>query len=61
LGQAGYAVVKVEKVLSREDAAAQNRDREHNQFAQWWASAEGLAYYNLLKEKFKVEIKAPRL
>ena len=61
LGQAGYAVVKVEKVLSREDAAAQNREREHNQFAQWWASAEGLAYYNLLKEKFKVEIKAPRL
>lgn len=61
LGQGGYAVVKVEKVLSRDDAQAQNRDREHGQFAQWWASAEGLAYYNLLKEKFKVEIKAPRL
>jgi peptidyl-prolyl cis-trans isomerase D len=61
LGAAGFAVVKVEKVLSRDEAAEKNRDREHTQFAQWWASAEGLAYYNLLKEKFKVEIKIPRL
>lgn len=61
LGTNGYAVVKVEKIMSREGAAAQNRDRERAQYAQWWASAEGLAYYGLLKEKFKVEIKTPRL
>ena len=61
LGAAGFAVVKVEKVLSRDEAAEKNRDREHTQFAQWWASAEGLAYYNLLRERFKVEIKIPRL
>jgi len=61
LGTGGYAVVKVEKIMSREGAAAQNRDRERAQYAQWWASAEGLAYYGLLKEKFKVEIKTPRL
>ncbi|PIT79528.1 SurA N-terminal domain-containing protein [Limnohabitans sp. JirII-31] len=61
LGTSGYAVVKVEKIMSREGAAAQNRDRERAQYAQWWASAEGLAYYGLLKEKFKVEIKTPRL
>ena len=61
LGAAGFAVVKVDKVLSRDETAEKNRDREHTQFAQWWASAEGLAYYNLLRERFKVEIKIPRL
>lgn len=61
LGTSGYAVVKVEKIVPRDEAAAQNRARERAQYAQWWASAEGLAYYALLKEKFKAEIKAPRL
>jgi peptidyl-prolyl cis-trans isomerase D len=57
LGNAGYAVVKVEKVLDHDASKAQNRDRDHGQYAQWWASAEALAYYNLLKEKFKVKSK----
>ncbi len=61
LGSAGYAVVKVEKVLPRDETNAASRGREREQYAQWWASAEGLAYYRLLKEKFKVEIKAARL
>ncbi|WP_408595694.1 SurA N-terminal domain-containing protein [Limnohabitans sp.] len=61
LGTSGYAVVKVEKIVPRDAAAVQNRDRERAQYAQWWASAEGLAYYGMLKEKFKVEIKTPRL
>ena len=59
LGASGYAVVKVEKIVPRD--AAQNRARERDQYAQWWASAEGLAYYKLLKEKFKAEIKIARL
>ena len=59
LGANGYAVVKVEKIVPRD--AAQNRVRERDQYAQWWASAEGLAYYRLLKEKFKAEIKVARL
>ena len=63
LGTSGYAVVKVEKVLPRDrDAAnASGLARERDQYAQWWASAEGLAYYKLLKEKFKAEIKIARL
>jgi peptidyl-prolyl cis-trans isomerase D len=61
LGTAGYAVVKVEKVLPRDESNTATRGREREQYAQWWASAEGLAYYRLLKEKFKVEIKASRL
>ena len=61
LGASGYAVVKVEKVLPRDAANAAGAARERDQYAQWWASAEGLAYYKLLKEKFKVEIKIARL
>ena len=61
LGSDGYAVVKVEKVLPREVAANDKLTRERDQYAQWWASAEGLAYYRLLKEKFKVNIKVARL
>ena len=61
LGSSGYAVVKVEKVLPREAINASAAAREREQYAQWWASAEGLAYYKLLKEKFKAEIKIARL
>lgn len=61
LGKDGYAVIKVEKIVPRDASAAQNRDRERDQYAQWWASAEGLSYYRLLKEKYKAEIKTPRL
>jgi peptidyl-prolyl cis-trans isomerase D len=61
LGSSGYAVVKVEKVLPRDAANATGLAREREQYAQWWASAEGLAYYKLLKEKFKAEIKIARL
>jgi peptidyl-prolyl cis-trans isomerase D len=62
LGASGYAVVKVEKVLPRDTASnASGLAREREQYNQWWASAEGLAYYKLLKEKFKAEIKVARL
>ena len=61
LGSSGYAVLKVEKVLPRDVANAGGLARERDQYAQWWASAEGLAYYKLLKEKFKAEIKIARL
>jgi peptidyl-prolyl cis-trans isomerase D len=61
LGASGYAVVKVEKVLPRDAANATGAAREREQYSQWWASAEGLAYYKLLKEKFKAEIKVARL
>ncbi len=61
LGVSGYAVVKVEKVLPRDTTNAAGVARERDQYAQWWASAEGLAYYKLLKEKFKAEIKIARL
>ncbi|MDP3824568.1 MAG: SurA N-terminal domain-containing protein [Burkholderiales bacterium] len=60
LGEQGYAVVKVNKVLPREamPEAVAKQDRE--QYVQAWGSAENLAYYNLLKERLKVQIMAPK-
>lgn len=57
LGQQGYAIVKVEKVLPRAAPAAQNQ--EVQQYAQWWTAAETQAHYELLKERFKVKILVP--
>lgn len=60
LGPLGYAVVRVNKVLPRDnvDAAAARQDR--GQYMQWWTAAESLAYYEILKERFKVEMKVPK-
>jgi peptidyl-prolyl cis-trans isomerase D len=60
LGEQGYAVIKVNKVLPREKPTEDVAKQERQQYAQWWASAENLAYYNLLKERFKVQIEVPK-
>jgi peptidyl-prolyl cis-trans isomerase D len=57
LGQQGYAIVKVEKLLPRAVPAAQNQ--EVQQYAQWWTAAETQAHYELIKERFKVKILVP--
>ncbi|MDB5882525.1 MAG: PpiC-type peptidyl-prolyl cis-trans isomerase [Ramlibacter sp.] len=57
LGEQGYAVVKVGKVVTREAPAADAVKLQSQQYAQWWSSAETLAYYNMLKDRFKVQIK----
>jgi peptidyl-prolyl cis-trans isomerase D len=59
LGEQGYAVVKVDKVLPRQPRDAQALLQETEQYSQWWSSAESLAYYDTLKERFKVQIKVP--
>ncbi|MGH6639175.1 MAG: SurA N-terminal domain-containing protein [Polaromonas sp.] len=56
LGALGYAIVKVGKVVPRDAPAEAAAKQERNQYAQWWTSAESLAYYNGLKERFKAEI-----
>jgi len=60
LGEQGYAVVRVNKVLPRETPPEAQAKQEQGQYAQAWGSAESLAYYNLLKERLKVEILAPK-
>jgi peptidyl-prolyl cis-trans isomerase D len=53
-------VVKVNKVLPRERPPENVASQERQQYAQWWASAENLAYYTLLKDRFKVQIEVPK-
>ena len=60
LGAQGYAVVKVNKVLARETPPENVAKQERQQYAQEWATAENMAYYNLLKERFKVEFHVPK-
>jgi len=56
LGDQGYAVVKIAKVLGRDPVTA-DAARAQSQYAQAWGDAESQAYYNALKSRFKVEIR----
>lgn len=60
LAEQGYAVIRVNKVLARDQ---DNKDKElqaQQQFTQLWASAEAQAYLAQLKQQFKAEILAPK-
>jgi len=59
LGQAGYAVVRVNKVLARTPVPDATAKQELAQYTQWLANAESQAYYKLLKARYKAEIKVP--
>jgi len=48
------------KVLPRQAPAPAQAQQEQAQYTQWWTSAESLAYYNILKERFKTDIKVSR-
>lgn len=56
----GYAVLKVNKVFERGAVDAATAKQELDQYGQWWTAAEGLAYYNLLKDQYKTQIKVPK-
>lgn len=58
LGDAGYAVVKVNKVLGRDPVGADTAQSQ-GQYAQAWGDAEAQAYYAALKARYKVDIKVP--
>ena len=60
LGSEGYAVVRVNKIVPRAEDSAEMRLRQKQEFERYEGSAETLAYYSLLKERFKVQIKVPR-
>lgn len=60
LGAQGYSVIKVTASLPRAAVPAEQSRAEIAQFNQMWASAEGQAYYEWLKKKYKVEIKASK-
>ncbi|MEY2618703.1 MAG: hypothetical protein RL522_1705 [Pseudomonadota bacterium] len=58
MGDAGYAVVRVVKSIPRTAPPEAVARQEQQQYAQWWSQAEALAYYNLLKTRYKVKVTA---
>lgn len=60
LGEQGFAVVKVNRTVPRPAPPEPVAAQEVQQYTQWWTGAEALAYYNVLKDRFKAQILAPR-
>jgi peptidyl-prolyl cis-trans isomerase D len=60
LGDQGYAVAKIEKVLGRDPVAA-DAARAQSQYAKAWGDAESQAYYEALKKRLNVEIRPDAL
>ncbi len=60
LGARGYAIAKVSKRIERSGAAPQVQQQDRAQYTQWWTQAENQAYYQLLQERFKTQIKVAR-
>ena len=58
LGDQGYAVVRVTKVLGRDPSVADPKQAAA-QYAQAWGAAESEAYYQALKTRFKVKMTVP--
>ncbi len=56
LGAQGYAVIRVNKIVAREQPAPEAVRQDRAQYAQAWTNAENRAYYGVLKERFKAEI-----
>ncbi len=59
LGDQGYAVVRVAKVVPRETPENVQK-QERAQYAQTWNQAESQAYSKLLQQRFKTNIKEAR-
>ena len=60
LGNDGYAVVKVAKVLPRDTPQAEQAKQEQQQYLRSWTNAETLAYYESLKARYKTQINVAR-
>jgi len=60
LGAQGFALVRVNKVVAREEPNAQQQAQSREQFARLLGSAEASAYLSHLKSQFKVEIKVKK-
>jgi peptidyl-prolyl cis-trans isomerase D len=60
LGPQGFALVRVNKLVAREEPNAQQQAQSREQFARLLGNAEASAYLSHLKSQFKVEIKAKK-
>jgi peptidyl-prolyl cis-trans isomerase D len=60
LGDQGYAVIKLNKIASRPVPNEAGLKQDRAQYGQWWTSAENQAYYSVLKDRIKVDVRAPK-
>ena len=60
LGDDGYRVAQVTRLVEGAPVPAETAAQRHQQYLQWWTNSEALAYYELLKQRFKAQIKVPR-
>jgi len=58
LGDQGYAVVRVTKVVHQDHRGTAKQDSD--QYVAAWSAAEGLAYYDVLKQAMKASISVPK-
>lgn len=59
LGLEGYAVARVNKVVPRTASSGDLAAQELVRYEQIWGSAEAMAYYEMLKARYKAEILVP--
>ena len=60
LGEQGYAVVRVNKLVARDAPNAQQQAQSREQFARLLGNAEASAYLTHLRSQFKVQILVPK-
>lgn len=60
LGAQGYLVAQITRVIEEKTPTENVATQRRQQYLQWWTNAEALAYYELLKQRFKAQIKVPR-
>ena len=60
LGSQGFAVVRINKVLERTAPDEAQAKQERMQYAQWLANAESQAYFQMLKTRFKAQVKVSK-
>lgn len=60
LGNQGYVVIRVNKRVERPVPEAAMAEREVAELGQLWNGAEGQAYMEYLKARFKAEIRVPK-
>jgi peptidyl-prolyl cis-trans isomerase D len=60
LGAQGYVVARINKLIERDPSPEAKLKQDRAQYLQWWGNAENMAYYKLLQERYKVQIKVPK-
>ncbi|MBP9905634.1 MAG: SurA N-terminal domain-containing protein [Rhodoferax sp.] len=58
-GGKGYTVVRINKLVPRQEAAQASARQDREQYAQWWTAAEAQAYYGALKERMDAQVLVP--